>query len=32
MQHLKTAKAEEATLLEQFRAGPVASPMMQAAE
>jgi indolepyruvate ferredoxin oxidoreductase len=32
MRHLKTAKAEEATLLEQLRAGPAASPMMQAAE
>jgi len=30
MRHLKAAKAEEAALLEQFRAGPV--PMLKAAE
>jgi indolepyruvate ferredoxin oxidoreductase len=32
MRHLKAAKAEEATLIEQFRTAPAAPPLMQAAE
>jgi indolepyruvate ferredoxin oxidoreductase len=32
MRHLKAAKAEEATLIEQFRTAPSAPPLMQAAE
>ncbi|MGE0750009.1 MAG: indolepyruvate ferredoxin oxidoreductase family protein [Variibacter sp.] len=32
MRHLKAAKAEEATLMEQFRTAPAVPPLMQAAE